>query len=513
MTASSPGLGVADGQTLLNTHTVQMILAAGVVIVVGTYLPILHMKTQLAKLPKLTVSHEKFLSSAKTIYIDGYSKFKKTVYRLAAADGEHHVIVPMAFLPELRKLPDDVLSFPKAITNLMEVKYTKFQTDVSQVAHSVRSDLTPALSRLNPIICTEVDEALEHYMPPCDDWTEVNINQTLVDIIARVSGRVFVGPELCQDPEYLECGSKYAVYLMQAVFAIQRLRAWTKPFLAPRLPEIRRLRDMEARAAQKLRPVVEQRIEAAKNDPNWEQPNDMLQWLMTRCEGTSVADIAKSQLTLIFAAIHTTSVAATNILYTLAVTPEYITPLRQEIQEVIAQNDGEVTVKTLQQMVKLDSYMKEVVRIWGSDLTSFSRRVLKGITLSNGQYIPPGAILQVASNAVYSDPTFYPDSTTFDGFRHAKLRSGGTATDHAKNQFVTTNETNLGWGYGAHACPGRFFATNEMKMILVKMISHYEIKMPDASKLGVEARYANIEQGRGISPDPTKTLMFKKVEV
>jgi hypothetical protein len=30
---------------------------------------------------------------------------------------------------------------------------------------------------------------------------------------------------------------------------------------------------------------------------------------------------------------------------------------------------------------------------------SFSRRVMKGITLSNGQYIPPGVIIEVPSAA------------------------------------------------------------------------------------------------------------------
>jgi hypothetical protein len=57
---------------------------------------------------------------------------------------------------------------------------------------------------LNPIICQEVDDALREYMPPCEDWTEVCINQKLVDVVAKVSGRVFVGPELCHDKDYLD---------------------------------------------------------------------------------------------------------------------------------------------------------------------------------------------------------------------------------------------------------------------------------------------------------------------
>jgi hypothetical protein len=90
--------------------------------------------------------------------------------------------------------------------------------------------------RLNPVICSEVDAALREYMPPCEDWTEVYINQKLVDVVAKVSGRVFVGPELCQDPEYLDAGSNYTLDLMAAVTVLKKMRPWLKPFLAHRLP-------------------------------------------------------------------------------------------------------------------------------------------------------------------------------------------------------------------------------------------------------------------------------------
>lgn len=118
-------------------------------------------------------------------------------------------------------------------------------------------------------------------------------------------------------------------------------------------------------------------------------------------------------------------------------------------------------------------------------------------------------MIEVSSQAVYSDEAHYPDSSTFDGLRHYKLRRSGTGTDHARNQFVTTNEQNLAFGYGKHACPGRFFAANEIKMIVAKMVLDYDVKMPN----GIEERYAQIEVGRATGPDATKTLLFKKVVV
>lgn len=158
-------------------------------------------------------------------------------------------------------------------------------------------------------------------------------------------------------------------------------------------------------------------------------------------------------------------------------------------------------------MVKLDSFMKESTRFHPPGATSFNRKVLKGFTLSNGQYIPPGVTVEVASHAVYQDSTLFPDSATFDGFRFWKLREGGVATDHARNQFVTTNEQNLMFGYGRHACPGRFFAANEIKMIVARMLLDFDFKNEGESKV----RYPNIEMGRQSTPDPRKVLLFRRV--
>lgn len=49
-------------------------------------------------------------------------------------------------------------------------------------------------------------------------------------------------------------------------------------------------------------------------------------------------------------------------LYTLAASPEYIQPLRNEIKEAMADNDGIITSRALQAMKKLDSFMKETLR-------------------------------------------------------------------------------------------------------------------------------------------------------
>lgn len=99
-----------------------------------------------------------------------------------------------------------------------------------------------------------------------------------------------------------------------------------------------------------------------------------MQWLLNHSAEhnvTTIEDLALVQLGLIFAAIHTTTMTTVNILYTLAVTPGYIRPLREEIREAMAENDGKITTKALQKMTKLDSYMKEVTRFYPPGISTF----------------------------------------------------------------------------------------------------------------------------------------------
>jgi cytochrome P450 len=178
----------------------------------------------------------------------------------------------------------------------------------------------------------------------------------------------------------------------------------------------------------------------------------------------------------------------------------------------MAENGGTITTRALQQMVKLDSFMKETSRFC-SGVANFQRKVLRGFTLSNGQYIPPGVIIEAPSHAIYMDDANFPPNSkpadVFDGFRYYKLRQSGTVTDHARNQFVATNEHDLGFGYGRHSCPGRFFAAIEIKMVLARLLLDFDFKNEDGSTV----RYAQIDRGSITRPDVSKNLLFKSVKV
>ncbi|KAK2026053.1 cytochrome P450 [Colletotrichum zoysiae] len=461
---------------------------------------------------------KKFVNGgAKNLYLDGYNKFKEQAFRITTTKKSTNIVVAPKFMDELKKLPDDVLSFNEAIEETLQAKYTGVETNIEMLPRMVKTSLTPALVRLNPIISDEVTEATRIELPQSGEWTEVKIMGKLMRIIAMASGRVFVGPELCRNEEYLDAAINYTVDLMKAIRKVSTIPPWIRPFLAPRKPEVRRVHRRIVEAVEFLKPVVKSRREASE-DPYYQKPDDMLQWMIDAQEKTGDKDdkkLAKYQLGISFAAIHTTSLTATNTLYTLAAMPEFVPILRDDIQQALAGANGVFTSIAMQNMKKLDSFIKECMRYHAMGFSSFQRKVLKTFTLSNGQVIPAGCIIEVPAIGIYNDNNFFPDADQFDPLRFYKMRQSKTeqktvskqAEVVANAQFVSVSQTSLTFGYGRHACPGRFFAVNEIKMILATLLLNYDIR----NVAGAKERYPNLISGAIVHPDPDRVLLLKKL--
>jgi len=64
----------------------------------------------------------------------------------------------------------------------------------------------------------------------------------------------------------------------------------------------------------------------------------------------------------------------------------------------------------------------------------------------------------------------------------------------------------LAFGYGKHACPGRFFAANELKAMLCYVVMNYDVKLEGDSKVRPE----NMYMGASVSPNPFAKVMFRR---
>lgn len=141
----------------------------------------------------------------------------------------------------------------------------------------------------------------------------------------------------------------------------------------------------------------------------------------------------------------------------------------------------------------------------------FKRAVRQPITLSDGTFLPKGAHLMMPIYPIVIDPEVVGDSDPlrFDGLRHYHKR--GLDRDAEKNeerhkhQFATTSDTNLHFGHGRYACPGRFLAGNTVKMILSNMLLRYDFRFVD----GTTKRPANVHLHEYVFPNPEACVEFR----
>ncbi|KAJ0313165.1 hypothetical protein COL5a_004016 [Colletotrichum fioriniae] len=67
---------------------------------------------------------------ARNLYLNGYRKFKERAFRITTARKSPNIVVAPKFMNELKRLPDDVLSFNRAIeeVSLRQGLYNKEAT-------------------------------------------------------------------------------------------------------------------------------------------------------------------------------------------------------------------------------------------------------------------------------------------------------------------------------------------------------------------------------------------------
>ena len=190
------------------------------------------------------------------------------------------------------------------------------------------------------------------------DWKEVMYKPKLLQLVARVSSRVFVGPELCANEEWLDITQKYTVESFMAIRALRQWHPIWRPVIHWFLPECRALRATLAEARSIIAPVIQERRDrtrktraAGKNTP---KTADTVGWMDDAAKGRPY-DSATAQLGLSF--IHTTTEMISDLISDLCANPELFEPLRQEISSVLGSQGW--SKQALHRLKLLDSVMKE----------------------------------------------------------------------------------------------------------------------------------------------------------
>lgn len=209
----------------------------------------------------------------------------------------------------------------------------------------------------------EIKSAISDEMPEAEDWTRVNVRSMINRVVAKVSSRAFIGPDLCRDEEWIRISIDFTQVAVGAMFAIKKWHPLLRPFVYRFIPECQRAAKYMTDAKKIVGPMLKSRLRAETDGSKWYQkPDDIFQWFMdkaSKAQRTDVGYMTKEMVTMNFAALNTAANNITQNLYELAARPEYIKPLREELEKVLGENDGLFTKHSVEQLHKLDSFLKE----------------------------------------------------------------------------------------------------------------------------------------------------------
>ncbi|KAK6069465.1 cytochrome p450 monooxygenase [Seiridium cupressi] len=434
--------------------------------------------------------------------LEGHKKYPDSPFILDMSPPR--IIIPMSMFKEAMHAPSKQLSFMRSIYTTFQGRYTYVGTDIDDIIHAIRSDLTKSISDILPLLQYETEYCLEHAIGEASTWRSVPAYATMVRMIAILSGRVFVGLPLSREEKWIQKTMNYTSDIGNLLRAAHKWNHVVRPFILPFLPETRRVVGTLRETRELIQPVAGEALR------HHDEQGDMS--VKAGLRGSFISWMMRYQS----AEQRTAERVGINQMI-------YIPPLRQEIEDVIreqgwcmGENQGRHLNKgRFQKMTKLDSFIKESQRVNPLNIVEGWRVVLSDIAFSNGVKIPKGSHIAWPLRGVYNSESTalfnreynkaadVPGPEVFDGFRFSKLRKF-YQTSGQKHSTVTTSEETLNFGHGPNSCPGRFFAIYEIKTILVDIILNYDFRLKDGKKP------QHTTQQIYNSPDASSMLEFKR---
>lgn len=133
-------------------------------------------------------------------------------------------------------------------------------------------------------------------------------------------------------------------------------------------------------------------------------------------------------------------------------------------------------------------------------IATWRRTVQKDIKLSTGFILRKGQKV-IATNTHMWDSNYHENPLVYNGYRFFNMHN---TEDEKQAHLVSTSARHPAFGHGHHACPGRFFATHELKVAMAHMLLKYEWKLPEG------ANPQPIPYSMTFLPDPTTKLLIRR---
>nr|AFO69284.1 P450 monooxygenase [Periglandula ipomoeae] len=432
----------------------------------------------------------------------GYEKYKNRPFRLLKMDMDL-IVIPLQYAFELRAITSDKLDPLTASFDDNAGKVTRILLGSELHTRAIQRRLTPRLSQTLPIILDELSHAFEQVLPTIDGpntWIPVNPYELVLNLSTRAAARLFVGEPICRDEHFLETSASYSRNTFDTISTSRSLGHLVTYFLGRWIYTV----DEAHGQLQYIQNLLGSEVRRRKDHPE-DKRDDFLQWCMdlarTEDEAQPEALGHRTLGILSMAVVHTTAMATTHLLFDMSSDDDLKACLRQEQENVLKQGWTEITQQVMLDMKQLDSLMRESQRVNPVGEFTFRRIVREPITLSDGYQLKPGQQIALPAKCINTDNRILPDAELFEPLRWIK-QAGAAPTS-----FSNSSASNLHFGLGRYACPGRFIASYMIKAITSRILLEYDFKLH--SEFASE-RPPNIIHGDKILPNRTAVILLRR---
>ncbi|CRK32828.1 hypothetical protein BN1708_005929 [Verticillium longisporum] len=346
--------------------------------------------------------------------------------------------------------------------------------DDGVISDTVRTKLTQSLGLITGDLVDETNVSMPHIFGDSTTWTSVLLKDAILNL--------------------LRIAKSYAVDALTATYLMRMAPSLLRPIAYWLIPQCRTSRQAVQSARKLIDPEVKKRKmlvdDALQSGAKPSKISDAIGWMYQVAAGRPV-DFVCAQMQLTLAAVHTTTEVLAQAILDLCERPEPVQKLRDEVIEVLGDEGWEKT--SFYKLKLMDSFFKESQRFTPLVSTAMSRLVEQDITLSDGRFLPKGVRINVLTD--FRNAEKYPNPDEFNATRFVPMRQG-QGSENASQLASTSSEHTL-FGHGRHACPGRFFAVNEMKIILAQFLLEYDLRAEEGlTKLQPQA----FETSIGVNP-------------
>lgn len=445
----------------------------------------------------------------------GYEQYSKKGLAFRYYEGFDtplYVMPPSHFASVRRSLDSVVHSSPANEANL--VLHPFLGEDSEDIIPLVRTSITKSINALIPTLTQEIVASMAAYFPSKPDkkhplvtengitWTPTNIHTATLPTIGRVISRILLGKKYSSDPKFTILISDFAQGIVFQAFLLRLLPRWLCFKIAPLFNTTRRLKKIQAYIHEDVVKLIHEykaNTNKEKGEKQVKEGDELLilpmlvEYVLTQPRYASCSEeqlvwsIMGRFLGIAFATIDTTTLTLTHVMHDLLAHAydKYATPIMEQAAEVKAANGGAWSVKSLGELSKLDSFVKEVQRLRPIGYVLGKRKVMKegGVVFLSGAgplevpgyegslsgpeiFVPRGSHLIMPTWGLHSDDNVYEDAESFKGFRFANDR---VASSQPTDKF-------LSFGHGRHACPGRHLALVIIKLFVLQFLETFEYK-------------------------------------